>query len=93
MKMTIEEALKQLEPHIIAKAKTYHIKGMEWKDVAQELRIQIWLSYYTYNPKKASLRTWATRILQNRLSNLAKEKKDLSVEAESLDELLEHKEM
>jgi len=44
--------LEQFDPTIIKLAKFYHIPNMDWQDIAQELRLHLWLKLKTHNPRK-----------------------------------------
>ncbi len=61
---------KDYEEDIIAKAKSAHIPGMPGEDIAQEFRIAIWLAQRKFNPELASARTFAVRIMDNKLIDL-----------------------
>ena len=60
------------ENDIVAKAKTYSIPNMDWEDIAQELRLAIWLNRNKFNPKRASQRTFVMRIMKNKIIDLAR---------------------
>lgn len=63
-------AFSRYETDIVAKAKKYLIPGLDWDDVAQELRITLWRKLPQYKPSRASERTFADRIMQRRLIDL-----------------------
>ena len=65
-----EKRLRDIEPDIIGKARSFRIPGMDIKDVAQELRIQLWRKFHLFNPQKASFRTWTIRVIRNKLIDL-----------------------
>lgn len=81
------------EKDIVAKAKTYSIPGMDWEDIAQELRLALWLNLPKFQPGKASERTFANRIMENKIKDLAKftnrKKRWIDSHYISLDELME----
>lgn len=58
------------EKDIVAKAKRCWVPGMDWEDVAQELRIQVWLKRDKFQPERASERTFVNRLLDNRIKDL-----------------------
>jgi len=66
---------EDFESDIVAKAKSAHIPGMEWEDVAQEFRLALWLAERRFDPKRASARTFAVRIMNNKLIDLARRSK------------------
>ncbi len=66
---------EDFENDIQAKAKSAHIRGWEPKDIAQEFRFAIWRNQDKFNPKLASARTFAVRIMQNKLIDLARRSK------------------
>ncbi len=71
----IEEYLKEIEPDIKGKSRTYRIWGLDLEDVAQELRIHLMNKFDLFDPKKASFRTWANRVMRNKLTNMARDVK------------------
>jgi DNA-directed RNA polymerase specialized sigma24 family protein len=79
---------------ILGKAKTYKIPGMEWQDVAQELDISLWLKLDKFQGRNnASERTFAIKVMQNKILDLAKyasrKKRWIDTHHLSLDELME----
>lgn len=66
------EAMQELEYMVVCKANKAYIPHHQADDLAQELRILLWQSLPTYNPHKSSLKTWANRVLENRLKNIYK---------------------
>lgn len=63
----------QFEKDILGKSKTYRIPGFEWQDIAQELDISLWQSLKKYDSKRgASVRTFAVRIMRNKILDLNK---------------------
>jgi len=61
---------RDFEKDVVAKAKSVEIPNMEWKDIAQEFRLAIYQNQDRYNPKLASERTFAVRIMSNKLVDL-----------------------
>lgn len=58
---------------IVGKAMTFRIPGMEWEDVAQELDIALWLKLPRFAGRNnASERTFAQKVMKNRLLDLVK---------------------
>ena len=81
--------LTQFEPTIIKLAKSYNIPPLEWQDIAQELRIHLWLKRDKYDGKKP-YKNWAYIGCRNKIRDLAKyyqrQKRDSRKEV-SLEEL------
>ena len=69
-KNKFETYLKEIEPDISAKSFAYRIWGLDKEDVAQELRIHLLNKFDLFNPDKASFRTWANRVMRNKLIDL-----------------------
>jgi len=63
---------EKYENEIIAKAKTYFVPSLEWKDTAQELRIALWKNLPKWDKNKATERTFAHIIMRNTIKNLIK---------------------
>lgn len=63
-------ALVVIDPVICAKAAKYQIKGYDPDDLAQELRIHLLRKVVQYDPNKAGFKTWANKVLNNRLRDL-----------------------
>ena len=61
-----EFAMKLLEGYVHMVAKQYYIPGLEYEDLCQELRMQLWRKLHKYNPKKAGIKAWALRVLKNK---------------------------
>lgn len=58
---------------IVAKAKTSRITGFDWQDIAQELDITLWKNLGKFQGRNnASERTFAVRIMRNKIFDLAK---------------------
>lgn len=58
---------------ILGKAKTYCIPSMEWQDIAQELDIALWQKLGKFQGRNnASERTFAVKIMRNKIIDLAK---------------------
>lgn len=58
---------------ILGKAKTTAIVGLEWQDIAQELDIALWKNLNKFQGRNnASERTFAIRIMRNKILDLAK---------------------
>jgi len=94
--MTKKEKLDLLvlaERDILAKSKTYHIKGMDWEDMAQIMRMTIWKVANKYDEKRGSKRTFIHFVIQNKLRDLARRTKTLKRYEDynhlSLDSLIE----
>ena len=58
---------------ILGKARTTSIPGLEWQDVAQELDVTLWKNLSKFQQRNsASERTFALRIMRNRIFDLAR---------------------
>ena len=58
---------------ILGKAKTTTISGFEWQDIAQELDTALWKNLNKFQGRNnASERTFAIRIMRNKILDLAK---------------------
>ena len=79
---------------ILGKAKTSRIPNMEWQDVAQELDITLWQKLGKFQGRNnASERTFAVKVMQNKIIDLAKaanrQKRHIDSYHFSLDEMME----
>ena len=64
---------QKYESDIAAKARIYKVPGMDWEDVAQELRIHIWKKRDKYDSSRgAKERTFVISILMNKIRDLRK---------------------
>lgn len=58
---------------IVAKAKTSRVSGLDWEDIAQELDIALWKNLCKFQGRNnASERTFAIRIMRNKILDLVK---------------------
>lgn len=65
---------QDFESNIVAKAKTNYVPGMDWEDVAQELRIHLWLKRDKYKTGRgASVKTYTMRVLGNKIIDLKRQ--------------------
>ena len=64
--------LTQFEPTIIKLAKSYKIPPLTAEDIAQELRLQLWLKRDKFNSKRATYENWAYIVCRNKIKDLAK---------------------
>ncbi len=64
--------LEQFESTIIKLAKTYHIPPLEWEDIAQELRIHLWLKRDKFDSQKREYKNWAYIVCRNKIRDLAR---------------------
>jgi len=84
--------MENFEKTIIKLAKSYKIVPLEWQDIAQELRIHLWVNRSKYDKSKGSYKNWAYISCRNKLRDLAKyyqaQKRDYR-KIVSLDELME----
>ena len=60
--------LEEFDPTIIKLAKAYQIPNMDWEDIAQELRLHLWLQIKTYKPRKFN--GWAYMTCKKKLIDL-----------------------
>ncbi len=61
------------EDIIISKAIKTWIPNSDWEDIAQELRIHLWLKKDTFDPNKgASVKTFVNRVLDNKIRDFKK---------------------
>jgi len=65
------ENFETFESTIIKLAKTYSIPYMGWQDIAQELRIHLWLKRNQYNPKRR-YEDWAYITCRHKIVDLAR---------------------
>lgn len=73
------QALNALEPSVMFFCRQ-EIKGMDYDDLAQEIRLLLWKDLNKYDNKRSSLRTWASVRIRSYLgdiTNTRKYKKDL----------------
>lgn len=64
---------QEYEKDIIAKAKTYKVPGLDWEDVAQELRLHIWLKRDKFDPtRRVKEKTFVMSMLMNKIRDLRK---------------------
>jgi len=64
--------LEQFEPILIKLAKTYSIPPLDWEDIAQELRIHLWLKEKSAKRPIKNYNNWAYICCKNKIKNLAK---------------------
>lgn len=58
---------------ILGKAKTTDISGLDWQDIAQELDIALWKNLNKFQGRNnSSERTFAQKIMRNKILDLAK---------------------
>jgi DNA-directed RNA polymerase specialized sigma24 family protein len=69
------EYLKEFEPVILVKSKKTSIQGMDYKDISQEIRLKIFLNIDKFDANKASFVTWANKVSNNVIKNLARDSK------------------
>lgn len=79
--MNIEELLNLLEPMICNKARHAstpghdYVPGMEWEDIAQELRILVWRYHERFVNGKSSPKTFGNTVFRNRIIDLKRTNK------------------
>ena len=65
--------LKKFEPIIKAESHKYNIKGLTHEDIAQEIRIKLWLKEKQFNPNKSSYKTWANKVMRNCIKDIMRQ--------------------
>ena len=78
--------IKQFETTIIKLSYAYNIKPLEPCDIANELRITLWLNRAKYNKNKGSYKSWAYKVCRNKLKDLARKHKSEPVSLNKLQE-------
>lgn len=64
--------LEQFEPTIIKLAKTYRVGDLEWGDIAQELRIHLWLKEKSAKKPIKRYDNWAYIACRHKIVDLAR---------------------
>jgi RNA polymerase sigma factor (sigma-70 family) len=80
--------LKEFDKTIVKLAKSYNIPPLESDDIAQELRLALWLKRDQYTPELGEYDSWAYIVCRNKIRDLAryyKRKKREEVKKISLD--------
>ena len=80
--------LEDFDKTIIKLAKTYTIPPLEWEDIAQELRIHLWLKEKSAKKPIKSYKDWAYIVCKRKIIDLVRyyrakkrdNSKDLSLE-------------
>jgi len=67
--------LEKFEPIIKAECHKEEISGMTWEDLAQEVRLRLWLNKDKFDENKSSFKTWANIVMLNHLKNLLRDSK------------------
>lgn len=75
MQILEEEIMK------ICRQDKYQVYGLTHEDLAQELRFHIWVKLPLYNPQKSSIKTWAYKVINNRIKNLKRDSNALKRKA------------
>jgi len=60
----------EYEDIVVAKAVKAQVPNMDWEDIAQELRMHLWLKSNRFNPRYASAPTFVNNILNNKIRDL-----------------------
>ena len=85
--------LEKFEPTILKLAKTWYIPPLEWKDIAQELRIHLWLQEQKRTTNIKNYNNWAYISCRNKIKKLhryyTQQKRDERKKV-SLDALIEN---
>jgi len=63
---------KDFEPTLIKLAKTYQIGNLEWQDIAQELRIWLWLKEKEQKKPIKNYNNWGYIVCRNKIIDLAR---------------------
>jgi RNA polymerase sigma-70 factor (ECF subfamily) len=86
------ENLKKFEPILKAECHKHEISGMEWEDLAQEVRLKLYLKKDTFRGE-SSFKTWANRVMINCIIDLERTSKTKKAshlnEADDLDRIKE----
>lgn len=77
--ISIQDLLKELNQIIEMKSKQSSIEGMNWEDVAQELRIEVWKKQKHFHNGKSSHKTFANLIFRNKIIDLYRKHNRLSI--------------
>ena len=64
--------LEEFETTILKLAKTWNIPPLEWQDIAQELRIHLWLKEQEHGEGIKDYNNWAYITCRNKIRDLAK---------------------
>jgi len=80
--------LQQFEPTLIKLAKTYKIPPLEWEDIAQELRLHLWLKEKNRKKSIKDYNNWAYIVCRRKLIDLAR-KYNKKIKTISFEELRE----
>ena len=67
-----DTAMGLIEHDLVTKCAKHSIRGFDSEDLAQELRLHLWRKLDRYDPTKAGFRTWANRVMNNRLKDMYK---------------------
>lgn len=67
--------LAEFEPIIKAESRKHYIPGMTWEDIAQEIRLKLWIKWRLFDKEKAGFKTWANKVMKNTIRNLARQSK------------------
>lgn len=62
--------IEEFYPIIDKEAQKHNIPGMEWQDIAQEVKTRLWLKFELYDASKSGLRTWANKVMRNCITDL-----------------------
>ncbi len=68
------EYLKEFEP-VIKHKSGYKIAGMDKDDIAQEIRLRLFIKKDTFDPQKTKFGTWARVVADNCIKNLIRDSK------------------
>ena len=69
-----ERCIKRLDNEIRYLSKLYVIDGYGDDDIAQELRLALWVGFDSFDPHKSRYKTFASRIMRHRLLDLLKKR-------------------
>jgi RNA polymerase sigma-70 factor (ECF subfamily) len=68
------ENLKKFEPILKAECHKHIISGMEWEDLAQEVRLKLYLKKDSFRGE-SSFKTWANKVMINCIIDLERDSK------------------
>lgn len=63
--------MQEVEGYVVMFALQHRLPGLEPEDVAQELRLHLWRRLPSYDPRKASPKSWARTVLWRKVIDLS----------------------
>lgn len=71
------EYLREFEP-VIKHKSGYKIQGMDKDDIANEIRLEIWMSRDNFDPSKSMFGTWARVVADRKIMKLVRKSKTIT---------------